>query len=296
MAEINRIGLVLEGGGMRGIYTAGVLDYFMEKNLYFPYTIGVSAGACNGASYVSRQKERSKRININYIRDKRYLSYRNLIKEKSIFGIDFAYNQIPNKLEPFDNETFFESKDEFIIGTTDCMTGKPVYYGRSQYNEDRDNFITLVRASSSLPFVAPIVKYRSSFLLDGGMSDPIPVKKSISDGNDKNIIVLTRNIDYRKEPFKLKWLARKAYSKYPGISEAMEKRHIIYNETLDYIEKLEKDNKAIVIRPSAPINVGRLEKNQERLRELYEMGYTDGKEKYEEIMKFAGEAISLVES
>lgn len=283
---MSNIGLVLEGGALRGLYTCGVLDFFMEKNIWLDYSIGVSAGACNGVSYVSKQKERSRRININYVDDKRYLSFRNLLKEKSVFGIDFAYNQLPNVLDPFDYKCFFDSKEDFTIVATDCITGKPVYFNKSHFKEDKDDILTAIRASSSMPFLAPVVHYNELALLDGGISDPIPVRKAEADGNEKNIIVLTRNRGYRKKPFRLGWAAKKLYSKYPGIIKAMEERYSVYNDTLDYIENLERENKAFVIAPSKPIEVGRLEKNKDKLAALYENGYRDAEEKYEEILKF----------
>jgi predicted patatin/cPLA2 family phospholipase len=166
---VENIGLVLEGGGMRGLYTTGVLDFFMHKNLYFPYVIGVSMGACNAASYISRQKGRTKRVNINYIDDPRYLSIKNWIKKKGIFGSDFVFDEIPNKIELFDTETFNKAKERFIIVTTDCDSGKPVYFEKS---ECQDEILDVIKASSSLPFVSPIVKYKGINLLDGGISDP----------------------------------------------------------------------------------------------------------------------------
>ncbi|CAB1262251.1 patatin family protein [Clostridium sp. MT-14] len=278
---MENIGLVLEGGGMRGLYTAGVLDLFMEKNLYLPYIIGVSMGACNACSYLSRQKGRNKRININYVDDPRYLSCRNLIFEKGIFGADFIFNEIPNKLEIFDVDTFNKSKEKFIVGTTDCDTGKPVYFEKNKC-QDGDIF-DAVRASSSLPFMASIVKFKGLNLLDGGISDPIPIEKSIKDGNKKNIIILTRNRDYVKKPFKMKFLARRLYSNYSGLVEAMINRHRKYNHTLRYIEKLRREGSVFVIRPKQPLKVKRIEKNKHKLTELYNQGYREALECYDKL-------------
>ncbi|TCS84467.1 patatin-like phospholipase family protein [Tepidibacillus fermentans] len=270
------VGLVLEGGGMRGVYTAGVLEFFMEQDLYFPYVIGVSAGACNACSYISRQKGRNKRVTIDYVNDPRYLSYRNLWKEKSIFGMDFIFDEIPKRLDPFDFETFNHSKQRFIVGTTDVFTGKPVYFDR----ESVEDVLQLVRASSSLPFAAPTVHIDGYTLLDGGIADPIPIRKSIKDGNLKNVIVLTRNRGYRKRPFKYKWLAKRKYPRYQGLIDAMVNRHQVYNETLDFIKQLEEEKKAFVIRPSQPLSVKRTEKDQKKLEELYHQGYEDAKKSY----------------
>ncbi|WP_069649311.1 patatin-like phospholipase family protein [Caloranaerobacter ferrireducens] len=275
-----KAGLVLEGGGMRGCYTSGVLDFFMEKDLYFPYIIGVSAGACNASSYISRQKGRSIKINLDYAKDDRYISYKNLITKGSIFGMDFIFNEIPNKLIPFDFETFNKAKEKFIIVATDCKTGQPVYFDK----DECEDVIKAIKASSSLPFVAPIVEMEGKFLLDGGIADPLPIKKSIEDGNKKNVIVLTRNRGYRKSPFKLKKLLKIIYSEYPGIIDAMLNRYKIYNNTLEYIEKLESEKKVFVIRPTKDMKVDRIERDVNKLKELYEMGYEDARRCYDEMM------------
>jgi predicted patatin/cPLA2 family phospholipase len=277
------IGLVLEGGGLRGVYTAGVLDFFLEKSLHFPYVIGVSAGACNAASYISKQFERNKRINIGYIGDHRYLSYRNFFKEKSLFGIDFVYNKIPNELDPFDYDTFFNSDQRFVIGTTDCITGEPFYVEKNQCFKDNDKIITVIRASSSLPFAAPIVNYDKYNLLDGGISDPIPLNKSINDGNKKHVVILTRPEGYRKEAFKRRWIVDRVYSKYKGLAEAMVNRHSVYNKTLDLIEQMNRDGDIFVLRPSEDLQVDRLEKRPEKLYKLYDLGYEDAKKNYEKL-------------
>lgn len=281
---MNKVGLVLEGGGMRGLYTAGILDFFMEKDLYFPYVIGVSAGACNAASYISKQKERSKRINIDYVKNPRYLSYRNLVKEKSIFGMDFLFNEIPNKLEPFDYTTFHSSEQRFIIGTTDCETGNSLYFDKNKCKD----ILGVLRASSSIPLLSPVVEVEGKKLLDGGVADSIPIKKAIEDGFKRNIIILTRNKEYRKKPYKFKLFVKRSYSKYPKLVDKIFNRYKIYNNTLDYIEELENKYKAFVIRPSKPLKVDRLEKNPEKLKELYKMGYEDAKNLYFKMKEWIG--------
>ncbi|AEB76641.1 patatin-like phospholipase family protein [Clostridium botulinum] len=276
------VGLVLEGGGMRGIYTSGVLDFLMENDVYLPYVIGVSAGACNASSYISRQKYRSKNINLKYIKDPRYLGFKNLIFEKSIFGIKFLYDEIPNKLEPFDYESFNNASEKFVIGTTNCSTGKSVYFEKSQCKD----IIKVIRASSSLPLVAPIVNINGEPYLDGGISDSIPIKKSIEDGYLKNIVVLTRPKGYRKEQTKFKKIIKFKYRKYPKLIKKIFNRYKEYNETLDYIEILEKRDEIIVIRPSIDLKVDRLEKRVEKLQELYDLGYQDAKKRYDNIKKW----------
>lgn len=282
---MDHVGLVLEGGGMRGLYTCGVLEYFMEKNLYFNYIIGVSAGACNAVSYISRQKRRNEKVIINFVNDWRYMSFRSLIFKKSYFGMDFIFDEIPHRHVPFDYETFQKSSCKFIIVTTDCQTGKPFYLNKKDLGEK----FQALRASSSLPMLSPIVNYKGHELLDGGLSDSIPIKKSIKDGNTKNIIVLTRNEGYRKSPGKFSALLKLKYKNYPRLVEAMLNRHREYNATLDYIKQLENDGKAIVIRPSKGLVVGRLEKDPHKLHGLLQDGYNDVRNCYDRIMKFVSD-------
>lgn len=271
---MSTVGLVLEGGGMRGVYTAGVLEYFAEQDLYFPYTIGVSAGVCMAASYLSRQRGRNRVVNIEYVSDPRYLSWNNLWRKRQLFGMDFIFDEIPNIHVPFDYDTFFASKEELVIGTTDCRTGQPVYYRKSDIGRD---VLQVMRASSSLPFIAPIVPYDGRELLDGGISDPIPVRQAEKDGYKRNVLILTRNSDYRKSRNKFPWLLRKAYGRYPEFVDTMLRRHEIYNDTLSYIEEQEKSGHAFVIRPSQPLSVGRMERDQAKLEALYWQGYEDAK-------------------
>lgn len=280
---MENLGLVLEGGGMRGVYTSGILDFFMDKNLYFPYVIGVSMGACNAASYISKQKGRNKIININYVNDKRYLSYRRLLLEKELFGMDFIFKEIPNNLEVFDFDTFYNAKEKFVIGATDCNSGKPVYFEK---NQCKDQVLKVIRASSSLPLLNSIVNYEDLQLLDGGISDPIPIKKSMQDGNSKNVIILTRNKGYEKKPFKFKHLLKIAYPKHIGLIKAMLNRYKIYNETIKYIEELEKEGKVFVIRPTEKLEVRRVERDKNKLNYLYEQGYEEGKRRYDKLKKW----------
>ena len=276
------VGLVLEGGGMRGLYTAGVLDFFIKEDLYFPYVIGVSAGACHGSSYVAKQFGRNKAANIKYVNDKRYLSYKNLLTGKGLFGMDFVFDRIPRELEPLDFETFFNYEGRYIVGTTDCQTGEAVYFDRNDCNT-KDDILKVVRASSSLPFISPIVKFRDYELLDGGLVDPIPIKKSIADGNQKNVVILTRSPDYRKEPFKHNWLAKLVYRNQPGVIKALKNRYQVYNQTLDYIKELEAKGDVFLIQPDNSLNVDRIERNQNKLEELYQQGYDRIKTDYDQL-------------
>lgn len=276
-------GLVLEGGGMRGVYTAGVLEFFMDKNLFFPYVIGVSAGACNAASYLARQKERNKRVNIGYIGHPQYLSYKNLLRKRQLFDMDFIFNEIPTKHVPFDFDTYLTSPERFIIGTTDVETGEPLYFEKGGTQEEA---MTMLRASSSLPFIAPVVELNGKKLLDGGISNPIPVKKAQQDGNEKLVLILTRNLGYMKTKSRFGWIVQKSYKQYPKLVEKMLSRYEIYNETLQYIEQQEKEGNIFIIRPTELLQVGRMEKNAHKLAALYEQGYKDADRVYGELMEF----------
>ncbi|WP_219835029.1 patatin family protein [Paenibacillus sp. R14(2021)] len=271
---MDSIGLVLEGGGMRAVYTAGVLEYFLEHHIYFPYTIGISAGACVATSYFSRQPGRNHVVNIEWVTDPRYISWGNYWKKGELFGMDFIFDEIPNKLVPFDYKAFYESKEEFVVGTTDCVTGETVFYRKSEPGFD---LLKVLRASSSLPFIAPIVEYDGKQLLDGGISDPIPLRQAERDGYKRNVVVLTRDAGYRKSPNRFAWFVRRAYRRFPEFVKVMLKRHDIYNGTAAYINEQEQSGAAFVIRPQQPLEVGRMERDPAKLRELYLQGYGDAK-------------------
>lgn len=279
----NEVGLVLEGGGMRGVYTAGVLEYFLEQELFFPYVIGVSAGACNAASYLSKQKGRNKTVTIEYASDPRYISWNNFFKNRQFFGMDFIFDEIPNKHVPFHYDVFFNSPSEFVIGTTDCHTGEPVYFKKQDYGKD---MLTVIRASSSLPFIAPEIKYKNNLLLDGGISDPIPIKKAQQDGFKKNIVILTRNEGYEKKPSRFHFLVNRKYPEYKGLQHSLRNRYHVYNETIAYVDEEEKSGNVFVIRPQKPLKVGRMERDPARLEELYNQGYEDAKASLASLIDF----------
>jgi predicted patatin/cPLA2 family phospholipase len=273
---MEKIGLVLQGGGMRGVYTSGALDFFMEKGLYFPYVAAVSAGACNASAYLSRQKGLGKIMHINYLKDPRYISLKNLWYKKSIFGMDFIFDELPKKLQPFHYDIFHQAKEKLVVGTTDCSTGKSLYFEK----DSCEQIFTVIRASCSLPFISPIVDYQGFKLLDGGITDPIPIKKSLFDGNEVNVIVLTCDQTYKEKQLKLKWMAKKMYPYYKDLVHAIYNHYKVYNETIEYIKQLEAERKAFVLRPQKRIKVKRIEKNPHKLTILYEQGYADAKESY----------------
>ena len=274
-----KTGLVLEGGGMRGIYTIGVLDCLMDERFQADYVIGVSAGACNGSSYVSGQKGRAFRTNTEYITDSRYLGIKNYLTTKSLFGMDFLFDEIPNKLIPFDYDAFFQSPCEFVMGVTDVITGCAKYFDKSHVEPKNK----VLRASSSLPVFAPIVEYQGGRYLDGGVADSIPVKKALEDGCDKVIVVLTREQGFIKTPEKFRSVYQRMYKKYPKFVEALDNRHHQYNETLAFLKKLEQEGKAIVIAPDAPLPVGRFEKDPKQLEAVWKIGYDDMKKQIKNV-------------
>ena len=278
----NKMGLVLEGGGLRGIFTAGVLDFFLEKNIEFDNCIGVSAGACHACSYLAKQYKRAFNVSVDYLDDKRYCSFYSLIKTGDLFGVDFVYDEIPNKLNPIDNETFMKNKTKFQAVITNCETGEAEYPEVKDFRTDT----IYVRASSSLPLLSRMVEISGNLYLDGGVSDSIPIKKSIENGNKKNVIVLTRDKSYRKKQSQLGKITAIKYKKYPKFVELMNTRFSRYNEILDYIENLEKKGEVFVIRPEEELTLGRIEKNREKLFKVYNIGYETAKRNYEKLKNY----------
>lgn len=275
-------GLILEGGGMRGVFTAGVLDYFMDRKLMFSDIYGVSAGSCHACSYLSGQRHRAFEINVDYLDDKRYCSIKSLLKTGDLFGADMLYHQIPDVLHPFDYNTYNQYQGNFYAVMTDCKTGKAVYQKIGDLHQD----IIYIRASSSLPLVSRMVKIDGRFYLDGGISDSIPVRHSVEAGQHKNVVVLTQPEDYRKSPNKMAGLIRKAYRNYPALGEAVTNRHLVYNDTLDYIKKEKAAGNLFVIRPTGPVNIGRVEKDRSKLELLYYRGYDTARKQEKELMHF----------
>ena len=282
------IGLVLEGGGMRGAYTSGVLEVLLQNAIEFPAVYGISAGACNALSYISKQPKRNFDIFYQYVADKRYISVENLYKTGSLFGFDFIFGELFHELLPFDYQTFFDSPVNLRVGATDMGTGKPVFFSK----EELDEQFTAVRASSSLPFVSNIVSYRGHELLDGGCSMPIPLERSIFDGNELNVVVLTRDASYRKNPRPEfpRAVLRAKYGDYPKFVDAMMARPEAYNNELQLCRRQERAGMAVVVRPSSPIITGRYEKDPERLKSIYEMGMRDCEEKLPEIREIMARA------
>lgn len=276
-----KTGLVLEGGAMRGIYTAGVLDVLMEHEIRFDGVIGVSAGALHGCSFVSGQKGRSIRYYEKYRGDKHFMSFWSLLCTGDIVGEKFCYHDIPERLDPYDYEAFHKSGTDFYVGCSNLETGKPEYLKIT----DMLGEIDLMRASASMPYVSRIVKFHGMKLLDGGCTDSIPVKAFQRMGYQRNVVVLTRHDGYVKEAEMMK-PAKLFYRKYPLFIKALKRRHIVYNRTLEEIRRMEHKGTVFVIRPSEELVIGRMESSMEEIRRVYELGRTDAENRMEELLEW----------
>lgn len=273
--------LVLEGGGLRGIYTAGVLDEMLKDNIKVDAIIGVSMGALIGINYKSKQRERAIRYNLKYCDDKRYIGLQSLIKTGNIANKEFAYYKVPNELDKFDYETYKKSKIKMFVTVSNIDTGESEYIEVKDAKEGIEYF----RASSSMPGVSKIVEIDSKRYLDGGVTDSIPVRKALELGYDRIIVVLTRPIEYRKRLTTMKWLQAR-YKKYPRFKKAIATRNKKYNETVEEILKLEEDKKIFCIRPTKKIKIKRVEKNEVAILEQYNLGKKDYLEKRDELRKY----------
>ena len=275
-------GLVLEGGGMRGLFTAGVLDFFIDKDIEFAEVIGVSAGACHSCSYVSKQRGRARSSTIDHIDDKNFCSLYSLFKTGDLFCAKFSYDDIPNRLNPFDYDTFNKSNTKLFSTVTNVETGQAEYIRLCEMHED----IQAVRASASLPLVSQIVEYKGKKYLDGGIADSIPLKKIEADGYLKNVVVLTQPKGFIKQKNKAMGLIELKYKEYPKLIEQMANRHNVYNDTLDYIYKQEEVGLCFVIQPKENLDIGRVEKSKEKLDLAYSLGYECAKENYDTMTEF----------
>ena len=267
-----KTGLVLEGGGMRGVFTSGVLDAFMKHDLYFRYIVAVSAGACNGMSYVSRQPRRARISNIDYLARYKYIGIRHLVTQGCIFDRELLYDKFPNQLLPFDFDEYFKHAKDFEMVTTNCLTGKAMYLSETS---DRQRSLDIVRASSSLPYVTKIVTVDGIPMLDGGIIDSIPINRAIETGHEHNVVILTRNKGWR-DTGKDRKVPAFIYKNYPRLRVALSHRHVVYNQQIDIIDRLEAEGKITCIRPMRPMEVGRIENDVEKLERLYEEGFAIG--------------------
>lgn len=261
-------GLVLEGGAMRGLFTAGVIDVLMENGIEFPAFVGVSAGAAFGCNYKSRQIGRALRYNKRFCRDPRYCSFRSLFKTGDVFGAQFCYHEVPNTLDPFDGKAFNENPMAFYLVASDVETGKPFY---KRLDRADDTAYEWIRASASMPIVSRVVELDGKKFLDGGVTDSIPLA-FMERQYDRNVVVLTRPRDYQKQPASKLWLYRLTLRKYPNMLRAVRERHLMYNEQRAHVFAQEKAGKAFVICPDRPLEVGRMEHDPEQLQKAYDTG------------------------
>ncbi len=265
-------GLVLEGGGMRGVFTSGVLDALMKHEVYFPYVVAVSAGACNGLSYMSRQPRRARYSNIDMLEKYDYISLRSLLQHGSIFDPDILYERFPEEIVPFDYDTYEKNPAVFEMVTTNCRTGRAMYLSEKH---DHQRLTAIAKASSSLPFVSQITEVDGIPMLDGGIVDSIPIVRSIDTGHHENVVVLTRNRGYRSRELEFK-MPRFVYKEYPRLRVALSRRVEEYNKQLELIERMEDWGEVVVIRPERPLEVGRISQDVDKLERLYEEGFALG--------------------
>ena len=265
-------GLVLEGGGMRGVFTSGVLDAFMKYELYFPYVVAVSAGACNGLSYMSRQMRRARFSNIDMLRKYGYLSLKHLVEQGSIFDPNVLYERFPAEIVPFDYKAYAANPAPFEMVTTNCLTGQAEYLSEKH---DARRITAIAKASSSLPYVAQITKVDGVPMLDGGIVDSIPVIRATSQGHPFNVVVMTRNKGYRSTERDMK-IPPIIYKEYPRLRVALSHRVEVYNEQLEMVERMERWGEILVIRPQRKMEVGRTCSDVPKLESLYEEGFREG--------------------
>ncbi len=280
---INNTALILEGGGFRGIFTAGILEVFLEKELFFDSVYGVSAGAAYGVSYISKQPGRNIAVN-NYIGDKRYCSFNNLLRNGSMFSWEFIYEEIPQSIIPFDYQALKESPSKFYVGASNCQTGKVEFFLLN--NANKKDFKTILSASGSLPLIAPIVSYNNKLLLDGGLADSIPFEHALSNGHERVVVILTQPKNYYKESIKYAALLKWYYRNYPKVYELLCNRSKIYNESIRKLEQLEKSGIAYVIRPEKTLPINRIENKPLKTAKIYHTAIEFAKSEFSNIEKW----------
>lgn len=275
--------LVLEGGAMRSLFTSGVLDVLMDNNIDIDCTVGVSAGALVGSNYISNQKGRTAKININYCNDNKYIGVGAIKNNKGLVGFDYLFGGEIAKYNPFDEKEFLNSKKRFVTGITNCITGKTEYYDKSP-----ENTYKLLQASSSMPLVSKVVEINGKPYLDGAIDCNVPIDWALEQGYERIVVVLTRNKDYRKKSVsnKMRKMYKLVYKKYPNLLKTMYDRPDKYNQTYDKIEKLEKENKIFVFRPENNVDISRLERDQDKLKALYEEGKNETENRLSDLEKY----------
>lgn len=282
MPDLTATSLVLEGGGFRGIYTSGVLDYFMEQGLYLPQVYGISAGALNALGYAAKQPGRTAQINFRFCHDKRYTSVHNMIKYRCAFNLEFIFDTIPERYIPFDYSTFFSSPVQIHVGATNLLTGRCDFFEKNQM----DKKLFPARASAALPLFSYIFYLNGVPYLDGGIACPIPIARSVRDGNKKHVIILTRNASFVRKPTSHMHLIRQVYRQYPNFIATEEKRHLIDRRQRSSCALLSKTGQAFVLQPKQPLTISAMRADEQSLRELYIQGYEEAKEAFPQLMEF----------
>ncbi len=282
----NNTALVLEGGGFRGIFTAGVLEVLLENDMFFNAAYGVSAGASYGVSYLAKQAGRNIAVN-QFIGDKRYCGVHNWMKKGSLFSWDFIFEEIPQNIIPFDYEALKQSETDFYVGTSNCITGESEYFLLNPL--DKTDFKTVLSASCSLPLIAPVVQYKGLSLLDGGLSDSIPYHKALADGHQKVVVVLTQPQSYTKKPLKMSKVFKWHYRKYPKVYDLLYNRSHTYNKEIQQLEQLEKDGVAFVFRPKEILEVSRLENKPEKTEKVFWQAYEYAQTEMDNFKKWLAE-------
>ena len=272
--------IVLEGGTFRPMFSCGAMDALMDNNIHFDYAIGVSAGITHGFSYFSKQRGRAHDIIKNYRHDKRYIGLRNYFSDRSLFGLKFAYETVGNELHPFDWDAFLSNPVKVRVGVTNAQTGEIEYLDGKKADKSYD----MLKATCALPLAFPAIKVEGKQYFDGGITDSIPAKKAFEDGNGKMLIILTRTDDYVKKLSSGARIAAKLFErKYPKVSEALLKRHVMYNDEIDYCKKLEKEGRAVILRPSKETQISSFEKDLDKMERVYQYGYNLAVENLERI-------------
>ena len=282
MPDLTATSLVLEGGGFRGIYTSGVLDYFMEQGLYLPQVYGISAGALNALGYAAKQPGRTAQINFRFCHDKRYISVHNMIKYRCAFNLEFIFDTIPERYIPFDYSTFFSSPVQIHVGATNLLTGRCDFFEKNQM----DKKLFPARASAALPLFSYIFYLNGVPYLDGGIACPIPIARSVRDGNKKHVIILTRNASFVRKPTSHMHLIRQVYRQYPNFIATEEKRHLIDRRQRSSCALLSKTGQAFVLQPKQPLTISAMRADEQSLRELYIQGYEEAKDAFPQLMEF----------
>ncbi|WMC91873.1 patatin-like phospholipase family protein [Kineothrix sp. MB12-C1] len=281
---MENVGIILEGGAMRSVFSAGVLDFFLDNDIQIPNVMAVSAGAYAGMNYVSGQRGRVLKAIIEPMEKEKYFGFSTFLRKGTFFDMDLLFNEIPKTRAPFDFEAFSASAKRFITSTVNCITGEAVYH---QSFEDEDNFLEICRAANSLPFIGKVTDIDGIPMLDGGMADAIPIEKALEEGWDKVVVVVTRNAKYRKKKrYLYLTMIRLLYHKYPKFARLVEGRADRYNHSLDLLERMEEEGKAFVLRPSDDVYLVNHEANVDTLRDYYHRGYEMAKEKMDELKEF----------